>query len=414
MSKKIFIITGELSGETHASKVLEEVLAVDPEIKVQAMGSSLLESLGAKLIADYKDYSYTGITSVIINIFKILRLKNIILKAIKDFEPDLLLIVDYAGFNLEIAKAIKENFPKEKRPLIFEYIAPQLWASRPKRILKVKRYVDKVLCTLPFEEDIYLRHQIPVRYVGNPVSSSLTEPMSQEDFLLACQIPSEPVQRLIGIFPGSRKPEIKYLLPIMIEAAQKLQQKNQNFKFILAKAPTISRELLAKYGLTDALEKNLIRVLSHTEMPNANHKLMSAADALWLCSGTATLEASLYTTPYFLTYKGNWINYQIYKMLRIINMAGLANIIAGKYLVKEFLQYEANAENFIRETLSWFDTENTAQSTDYYRQIKTDLENLKNSLSRLPTAKIVAEEILSGLIQSSHRTYNAGTLLQPR
>lgn len=415
--KKIFLITGELSGESHIAKVVYELLKTDPTIEIRAMGSDALRELGANVIVDYRNYSFTGLTEVVLNILKILKLKNTIITEIKKFEPDALVLVDYAGFNLEIAKTVCEEYEKYlgtedefKKPKIIEYIAPQLWASRPYRIKKIKKYIDKVLCTLPFEENIYLKENIPVRYVGNPVMSSLIPQISKKQFLeefIQISGSKEPISQstgesdvekefLIGMFPGSRKSEIKYILPIMMQAAKLLKDKEALYKvkyrFVLARALTISKYLLYKYGLDDSF----VQVLEPGTMDHANHKLLCAADMLWLCSGTVTLEAALYKTPYFLTYRGNWINYTLYKFLRIIDKAGLANIIAGKYIVKEFLQYDATAENFVNETEAWLNLgETEVVFSDYYKNIKAQLLELKKILKEYDTPKIVAEEIIN-------------------
>lgn len=421
MSKeKIFIICGELSGETHIAKVAYELYKINPKIEIRAMGSEILKELGAEVIVDYKNYNFSGLTEVVLNILKILQLKERIVKEIIRFEPDVLVLVDYAGFNLEIAKSIKEKYLKRKKsknPLkeikILEFIAPQLWASRPYRIEKIKKFIDKVLCTLPFEESIYLKSGIPVRYVGNPVMKSLSEALPKDKLLLeldkisrfsrSIEASYKKAEILIGIFPGSRIFEIKYLLPEYVKAIEELQRLSlkpnhpYSYKFVLVRASTIRHGLLRKFGLSRKLEKELVQVISSKELPNANHKVLSGADILWLCSGTVTLEAALYGTPYFLTYKGNWINYQIYKALKIIDMAGLANIISGKYIVKEFLQKESNHKNFLKETLAFLDLNPNSENcfSDYYYKVMSNFTNLKEILSELDTSKIVAEEIMS-------------------
>lgn len=421
---KIFISCGELSGESHAAKVVLEIRKLYPQAEIRALGSELLAELGVTIVEDYRNYSFSGVTEVISNLPKILSLKDRILEQIIIWEPEKILLVDYSGFNLELAKAVKERFEylcridsKIKPPYIIEYIAPQIWASRPWRIAKVKRYVDKVLCTLPFESEIYTKANINHKYVGNPIPSSLAKACSKAQFIEdfnklqynkgLCQIEKNPNEILIGLFPGSRKTEIKYMLPIMIQASKALSARNPNlkFRFILAKAPNIRASLLRRYGLTSQLEqaisktKHSIELLDPRTMLNANHKLLSAADMLWLCSGTVTLEAALYTTPYFLAYKSTFINYCFYLIFKTINMAGLANIIARKYIVKEFLQYNASVNNFVQETEAWLYNDNKERKyqgdfSNYYYQIKNELQNLQNQFKIYDSAKLVAKELL--------------------
>ena len=177
---KIFISCGELSGESHASRVAIEIFKLCPGAQIRAFGSEILEELGVEVIKDYRDYSFSGISEVVTNISTILSLKREISTEVIKWKPDVVLLVDYGGFNLQLAQAIKKNSPEIR---IVEFIAPQIWASRPWRIKNIKRYVDKVLCTLPLEEKLYQEAGINHKYVGNPVIDSLTKPMLKEDFL---------------------------------------------------------------------------------------------------------------------------------------------------------------------------------------------------------------------------------------
>lgn len=394
---KIFVLTGEFSGETHAAKVLGELIRQKPGIKIKAMGSKLLEAFGAEIVADYNDYSVSGFTEVALNIVRILELKKKIVKSLREFRPNILLLVDFAGFNLEIAKYVKKELPEIK---VVEFIAPQIWASRPHRIKKIKKNVDKVLCTLPFEEEIYQAENIPVRYVGNPVASAISPPANKAEI---SQILFGKEQKtkfedklLVGLFPGSRNSEIKNMLPIMIEAAREIKAKAKyDIRFVLAQAPNIKDETLMKAGLKEALEEELIYILKPSQTANNNHKLLSAADLLWLCSGTVTLEAAIYGTPYFLAYKGDWLSYQLYKIFKLIDMAGLANIIAGEYIVPEFLQYDATTENFVNQTLAWLSHDNNGSPFNAkYDEIKNKLLRIKDKLTAHNTAKLVADEVL--------------------
>jgi len=381
MSNKIFISCGEYSGEIHASHVVNELKKINSDIEIFAFGSQLLKQQGVELIADYKDASFSGISEVIQNLGKILDLQKQIIAKILEIKPSIILLVDYGGFNLKLAKAIKSNTNEAYNPIIIDFIAPQIWASRPWRINNIKRYVDLVLCTLPFEQEIYSKANINHIYVGNPVLASLKQAATKE----SCNFDKNEI--IIGLFPGSRKSEIQYMLPIMIEASKIIKEHIPRIKFILAKAASISNETLIQNGIQKATWIEI--------RENFNHELLSAADFLWLCSGTVTLEAALYTTPYFLAYKSNWLNYQIYKLIKTINMAGLANIIAGKYLVKEFLQYDANVNNFVNETLGMFGSD--FGFSDQYIKIKNNLIQFKQSLSGNDTYTLVAKAIIERL-----------------
>ena len=408
MSKplSIFAICGEFSGESHLARVVSKLKEFSNDIQITGMGSSLTEKAGMKNFIDYKDYSFAGVVDVVINLSKIFKLKKIILERIIALKPDIVIMVDYAGFNMQIAKGIRAAQLKDsslKNIKLVQYIAPQLWASRPHRIANIKKNIDLVLYTLPFEKEIYESVQQPATYVGNPVLESLIEESAVDckaeiiDYLnlqkdheagenAEIGVPLHAPQ-IIGIFPGSRGFEVSYTLPLFIETAKILRFSYPNLKFIIARAPTINPEKLIKYGLKDV--EKFIKVIDSESIPNANQKLLKAADYLWLCSGTVTLEAALYEKPYFLTYKANPINFMLYKILRTIDMAGLANIIAGKFIIKEFLQKDARIENFLEETLM------TLENDKYRDDLIKEFKIVKEKLGDYKSSELVARKLIS-------------------
>jgi lipid-A-disaccharide synthase len=449
MSKplSIFAICGEFSGENHLARVVAKLKEFSDDVQITGMGSSLTEKAGMENFIDYKDYSFAGVVDVILNLTKIFKLKKIILEKIIALKPDIVLMVDYAGFNMQIAKGIRTAQLKDsslQNIKLVQYIAPQLWASRPHRLKNIKKNIDLVLYTLPFEKEIYESVQQPAIYVGNPVLESLIEESAAEckaeiiDYLnlqkdheagenaeigvlrqsqgrvaertssrlrrtndrsvlnvhedheddenAEIEVPLHAPQ-IIGIFPGSRGFEVSYTLPIFIETAKILRFSYPDLKFIIARAPTISLEKLIQYGLKDV--DGFVKVIDSESISNANQKLLKAADYLWLCSGTVTLEATLYEKPYFLTYKANSINFMLYKILRIIDMAGLANIIAGKFIVKEFLQKDAKVENFLEETLM------TLENDKYRDDLIKEFQIVKEKLGDYKSSELVARKLIS-------------------
>lgn len=383
MSKKIFISCGEYSGEVHASNLIKELKLSSNDYEIKAFGACLIKELGVELLENYSNYSFSGITEVIKNLPKIFELKDRLCKAILDYNPDLVVMVDYGGFHTQLAKSLKKKGFKGK---ITQFIAPQIWASRPWRIKNIKKYIDKVYCSLPFEEKLYQRNAIEVEYVGNPVFSSLSARKNKKELGLDLD------ETVIGVFPGSRTAEIQYMLPIMIESAKKIKElfPKRKFRFLLAKAPNLDIKVLNKYGFDKQTDIELFQ----ENLPNPNHALLSAANGLWLCSGTVTLEAAFYATPYFLSYKSTLLNYTLYRLLRTINKAGLANIISGKDLVKEFIQHDADVENFIEETSSWFSGDGYS---DYYRMIQQALQDFSQSFAKYPSYKLVSSAIAKDL-----------------
>lgn len=383
MPKRIFISCGEYSGEIHASNLIKELRLSNENYQIKAFGSKLIKGLGIELLEDYSSYSFSGISEVLKNLRKILKLKETLSESILEFKPDIIILVDYGGFHTQLAQSLKAKGFKGK---IIQFIAPQIWASRPWRIQNIKKCIDKIYCTLPFEEKLYKKNNITVTYVGNPVFSSLTERKNKKDIGIDVK------EILIGVFPGSRKAEIEHMLPIMIESAKALKEKfpEKKFRFLLAKAPNLDIEILNKYGFN---QQNNIELFK-TNLANPNHALLSASNCLWLCSGTVTLEAAFYATPYFLAYKSTWLNYTLYRFLRTIDKAGLANIISGKDLVKEFIQHEANSKNFIEETSHWLDDNGYS---NYYHMMQKALEDFSQSFAKYPSYKLVTSEILEDI-----------------
>lgn len=366
---KIFISCGEYSGEMHASSLVKELFSKRQDLEFYAFASTELESLSVSLLADYKDYGFSGLTEVLRNLAKILSLEKYLITRLKEIKPDLIILIDYGAFNIRLAKSVKKYLPDT---VIVDFIAPQIWASRPWRINSIKKYVDLVLATLPFEEELYKSKSIPVEYVGNPIFCRLPK-----------QFPEiNKSNCVLGIFPGSRKSEIKYHLPIILEAINKL--KIPNLSIQLAKAPSISKECLQAYGLD---QNSNIEILEHS-----NYQIMHSADFLWICSGTASLEAAFYAKPHLIFYRSNIINYLLYRFFRTINMAGLANIIEGRLMVKEFLQYDMNSENLVFETNLMIDS--SGNPTQYYSKMSKDLDLFRRKFQTYETYKLVAERVL--------------------
>ena len=388
----VFAICGEFSGESHLARVVKKLKQLSPSLNISGMGSDLTHAAGMENLIDYKNFSFAGVTEVLLNLNKIFSLKKLVLERILEVKPDVVLMVDYAGFNMQIAKAVKaaqKKDPSLKKIKLIQYIAPQIWASRPHRIKNIQKNIDYVFYTLPFEKKLY--ENMKAAYVGNPVLESLiseTESDCRAEILDFLKI-SDKSTRIVGVFPGSRGFEVTYTLPLFVKAALELSEREPAMPliFIIAKAPTISYEKLLKSGLAGF--ERLIRVIDADSIEDANQKLLKASDFLWLCSGTVTLEAALYEKPYFLTYKVNAINFVLYKIFRIIDKAGLANIISGKFIIKEFLQKDATSENYIAETLKCFNNK------AYREQMLNEFKNLKNVLGDYKSSETVAKKLIS-------------------
>lgn len=369
--KKLFIITGEYSGDKHASDVVRELKKINPEIEIEAVGGSNLENADVKLFANHEKMSAMGISLKIIKDHIMLG-KKIADYLINSYKPDLILLVDYGGFNLNIARVLKKAGLK-----IFYYIPPQIWASRKWRIKTVKKYIDKVLTIFPFEKEMYDKEGINSVFVGHPLVNQLLTDINREKFFTENNIDIN--KPLISVFPGSRVFEIKNLLDIFLKAVEIIRTKHPEYQFVLCQAPTIKDELLKNVP-------DYIRILK-----NKNYELLSTSDALMLASGTVALEAALYETPMIISYKGPQILYYIYLLVRCIKRVSLPNIILDKEIFPELIQNKAKpeiiAENILKIT----------EDKEYREGMVKELRNVKKFLtgknSSFEAASIIAEEL---------------------
>ena len=355
--KKLFIVAGETSGDAHGANLLSELYKIIPseELIVKAIGSDHLKNAGAKIFFDSKHLGSTGVTEVISKLNLYLRLEKELLFELQIFNPDVLILVDFPGFNLRLTKKVKKLLPKTK---IVYFMPPQAWAWNQGRTKTLSECCDLVLCGLPFEEEFFKSKGVNAHYVGSPVLNNLLQIEKEK---ARNEIGIKNGNTLIGVFPGSRKSEIHHMLPVLEKAVSLCSHNFPNVKFMLAQAPTVDLKEIKKAQILP---------------PGNNHKLLCASDIVWLTSGTVTLEAALYETPLILGYKGNLINYLIYLVLKRINMIGLPNIIYGEKIVPELIQGNATAENYYKQTKDWIN--NTSQLSDIKTKLKTVKEKVGN------------------------------------
>ena len=326
MTKKIFIITGEYSADKHASGVARELKKIYPDVIIEAVGESNLEGEGVKLFRNHEKMAVMGFSpKAIFNHYYLA--KDIVNYLKNEFKPDLVLLVDYGAFNLYISKKLKHEGFK-----VFYFIPPQIWASRKYRLKTIKKYVDKVLTIFPFEKEFYDKEGINSTFVGHPIVSELPVCNKKEEFFNRHNLDKN--KKLIGIFPGSRIFEIKYLLNLFVKAVKLIEKSRNDVQFVFSHA--------------ESLKDDAFKV-DYKTVKGENHELLCYSDALILASGTVALEASMYETPMLIAYKGPIIFYLIYLLVRNIKKACLVNIITGGDYVKEFLMFKATENNIASE-----------------------------------------------------------------
>jgi lipid-A-disaccharide synthase len=356
-----YIIAGEASGDLHGSNLIKELRKLDAAANIRCWGGDKMEAAGATLVKHYRDLAFMGFIEVIKNLRTIFKNIDFCKKDILDNKPDVLILIDYPGFNLRIAKWAKRQGLK-----VIYYISPQVWAWKENRVKGIKESVDKMLVILPFEKDFYKKWNYEVEYVGHPLVEVVESFQSSVYSLELNALTTNNQQQttnIIALLPGSRQQEILKKLPIMLQVAKHFP----DYQFVVAKAPGLEEsfyyELLAPY-------KNVSSVINKT------YELLSQSKAALVTSGTATLETALFAVPEVICYKGNAISYKIAKALVKIKYIGLVNLIMDKEVVKELIQDELTVENLKKELGDLLTNEKKQL------QLQQDYAALKNLLSQ--------------------------------
>ena len=371
--KKVFIITGEYSGDIHASKVAKKLYELNPDIEIEGIGGENLKSAGVKLFSDQKKMGAVGISFGIIFNHIILG-KKVVDYLTKEFKPDLVLLTDYGAFNLNIAKFLKKAGIKT-----FYYIPPQVWASRKWRINTIKKNIDEVLCIFPFEKKMYESYGIKTHYCGHPLVSQLPQKADRNDFFEKYNLDKN--KKLVAIFPGSRKFELNQLMNVFVKTAQNLEKLHPDIQFVISHAPNLPDEVFEKY----------LKNTDYKIIKGDNQPLLSVSDALILASGTVALEAAMYNTPMIIAYRGPWIFYFIYLLVRCIKMVSLPNIISGKIIVPEIIQKDVNVQNITYEIEKILYDNNYRQN--YINELKQVSSLLSDKVSSTEAALEITREL---------------------
>lgn len=352
---KYYLIAGEASGDLHGSNLIRELRQLDPEASIRCWGGDLMQAAGGELVKHYADLAFMGFVEVVANLGTILRNIDFCKKDILAFQPDVLIFIDYPGFNLRIAKwAKQQNFRT------IYYISPQVWAWKENRVNTIKACVDRMLVILPFEKDFYRKWNYPVEYVGHPLVEVI-------DKFKASHPELQPNPNIIALLPGSRKQEILIKLPVMLA----LSQEFPDYQFVVAKAPGQPDEfytpLLAPYPNVSSVR-------------NDTYALLMQARAALVTSGTATLETALFGVPEVVCYKGSKISYLIAKRLIKVKYISLVNLIVDRLIVKELIQDELTTQNLKQELLAILpDGASREKMKADYRDLKAILQEGGNA-----------------------------------
>jgi lipid-A-disaccharide synthase len=355
---KYYIISGEASGDLHGSNLIKELKKKDSLADIRCWGGDKMQAAGATLVKHYKELAFMGFLEVIKNLGTILKNIKFCKEDILQYQPTALILIDYPGFNLRIAK-----WAKEQGIIVIYYISPQVWAWKENRVKLIKNCVDKMLVILPFEKDFYKKWNYEVEYVGHPLVEVVEEFLVSSSKNQESSIKYQASENTVALLPGSRQQEILKKLPIMLQVAEHFP----TYQFVVAKAPGLDEsfyaELLAPY-------KNV------SSVKNKTYELLVRSKAALVTSGTATLETALFAVPQVICYKGSAFSYQIAKRLIKIKFIGLVNLIMDKEVVKELIQDELTVEN-LKYELDLLLNDEVKQ-----KQLAADYASLKNLLSK--------------------------------
>lgn len=362
---RYYIIAGEASGDLHGSNLVKALHQQDAKADIRCWGGDRMEAAGAKLVKHYRDLAFMGFVEVIVHLRTIFKNIRFCKEDILQYKPDVLVLIDYPGFNLRIAE-----WAKQQGIRTVYYISPQVWAWKENRVKNIKRDVDKMLVILPFETDFYKKWNYDVTYVGHP----LIEVIEQE----INNVPVIPISEkpIIALLPGSRSQEIKLKLPIMLQVTKHFPE----YQFVIAQAPSLPDELY-----TDIIgnKRNVMLAKDQT------YNILKQAKAALVTSGTATLETALFGVPQVVCYKGNQLSYWLATKLVKVKYISLVNLIMDKPVVTELIQQDLNFKNLEREM------HKLLHNSVRQKQLQEDYKELWNKLGQKGASDMAAREIIA-------------------
>jgi len=370
---KYYIIAGEASGDLHGSNLIKELKKLDRNYSFRCWGGDLMNEQTNNLAKHHKDYSYMGFLEVFLNLYTIIKNISFCKSDILKYNPDIIIYIDFPGFNLRIAEWAKKNGFKNHY-----YISPQIWAWKESRIKLIKKVVDKMYVILPFEKKFYKeKHNFDVSFVGHPLMDEISEDTSK----LSQKISED---KTILLLPGSRDQEIKKLLPIMLSVVSEFK----DYKFIIGAAPSQKLSIYQDY-----VKDSNVEIIQ-----NKTYELLKNCTAAIVTSGTATLETALFKVPQIVCYKSSWTTYLIGKiLLKNLNYISLVNLIANKLIVKELIQNSCSKKNLIKELNIILEKEERAKIISNYNK-------LENSLGGRGASNKTAKIIYNYLVEENSGT----------
>ena len=332
---KLMMVAGEASGDKHAAHLIEALRELRPDVQFEIFGSGgeEMRSAGAETLVDARELAIMGVLEVASALPKFLKVFRELREAAKIRKPDAVILVDFPEFNLRLAKKLKRDGHR-----VFYYISPQVWAWRSYRVKQIKRDVERMLVILPFEKAFYEQQGVQVEYVGHPLLDSVKVTSSRSEFCQKNQL--DETKKIIALLPGSRRKEVSYILPPMLEAVHECYKINPDWQFVIPLAKTIDREVVT--AMTNEFPK--VKLIE-----GDTYNAVNAADLAVVASGTATLETAIIGTPLIICYRASALNWKLFTPFIKVPFVGMPNLIAGRVIAPELLQDQLNAKTLSRE-----------------------------------------------------------------
>lgn len=379
---KYYLIAGEASGDLHGSNLMKALSKADQRAEFRCMGGDLMQKACGSLVKHYREMAFMGLVNVIKNMDVVKEALWLCREDLLSYRPDVLILIDYPGFNMRMAKFAHDNNIR-----VFYYISPKVWAWKEYRVKSIKKYVDEMFTILPFETEYFRKHEIEVHYSGNPLTDAIEnykmQALSGEQFRSACNLQDKPI---VALLSGSRLQEVKNTLPVMIKAIEG----NADFQFVVAGVETIDRAVYDKI-----LKGTNVQVLY-----NQTYNLLNNAHTALVASGTATLETALFRVPQIVLYRveGGWLTHIIMKNFFLkVKWVSLPNIILNHEAIKEFIQVEMTASKVRKEL------KRLLYDTTYRKQILTGYNRLKDIMGAAGSSQRAADKMVE-LLREKYKT----------
>ena len=382
--KSIFISSGDVSGDQHAARLIARLKETEPDIDVWGIGGNELEKCGVELLYHAHSLTVVGLAGSIKFIPRLTKIRTHILAELEKRQPDCVILVDYGGFNLRMARTIHRRFPN--LPIIY-FISPQVWGSRPYRIKTIKENVSKMLVIFPFEETLYRSHGVEAHFVGHPITERYADfDRAQAKAAFCDKHNLDPEKPIVGIFPGSRTHEIVSFMPLLMQAVSWLLKERPQIQFVLSQATPKLSQLIHDAMSASKMETVAGRSLKLVPSED-NLGLMAAGDILWTKSGTITLEATFCERPMLVYYRADWLSFILFVLFKSVKYVAWPNLLAGRLLVPELIQLDCRAEQLVRYTRDWLDVP-AARA-----EISAELKRIKGYLHQGHFASNAAAEV---------------------